>query len=1055
MRKKHVLCVALFLALGCPTWSGSQLAAQTTASQTQTGKVSGVVTDNNGEPVIGASVMVKGTNTGVVTDVNGRYVLSAKPGQTLVVSYVGLGQREIRVSSNKQVYDVRLSSTTNLDEVVVTALGVSRAKKSLTYAVDEIDSEELLKNKSTNVLNSLSGKMAGVNITQGSGAAGAGTQIILRGGTSLERDNQPLFVVDGVIYDNSTSSIGNSAFDGMTKTATTSSNRVMDINPEDIESMSVLKGPAAAALYGSRASAGVVIITTKKGQEGAVEVNLNAKYNTSWVKDLPYAQTKYGRGYYEENGSYNDYSTQSWGKLLDGSTPVYDNIGDFFQQGGAWDTNLSVSGGTKNSSFFLSGSYYDQEGIIPTTGYQKATFRFNGEQKFKMFTFGANAAYSQANTDKTLTSAGLYGSGGTGSMNSVYTWAPTEDMKHWLNEDGSKYRMFEGRQNLEDDVENPYWILNRYKMTDETERFTGNFSIKADVTDWFWISYRLGMDSYTTENRNIIGENSAVKVEWQDGMMSENSLRYRYLSSNLMMNFNKQFGDFGTNLLIGTSADDIKSVTNYRMGWKFEVPEFYSFSNVLATNSKFQESTSQRRLVGLYGELRLDWRSALFLTVTGRNDWTSTLPINNRSYFYPSVGGGIVFTEFMPKNDIFTFGKVRASWARVGKDAAAYVTNTYLWDVRTYLGDKSGVGQSWQRGNPYLKPEITESTEIGLEMRFLKDRLRVDYAFYTNNSYNQIMTPRLSQTTGFILLSVNAGDVYNKGMELSISGTPVQTKDWTWETGLNMFGNRGTVDNLMEGVDILYVTDVQVGNAKAASFNGGNFMAISGSQWSRTPDGKVILDDSFMPKTDGKTTYEIGNREPKFQGGWNNTVTWKNWSFNMLWEFRVGGHVYNGTQYAMTNAGLSKLTENRESLTITGVQEQADGTYKDVSKTFTADGTYNLNGAQVSGRHLIQKYYQSYYTQESANFMTDVNSLRLRSISLTYTFPDKWLEKSKVFKRASISVTGNNLLLFTNYDGDPEVAAAGSGAVGSSSVGIDYCGVPSTAGMSFGVNLTF
>lgn len=290
MRKKHVLCVALFLALGCPTWSGSQLAAQTTASQAQTGKVSGVVTDNNGEPVIGASVMVKGTNTGVVTDVNGRYVLSAKPGQTLVVSYVGLGQREVRVASGNSVYDVSLSSTTNLDEVVVTALGITREKKSLAYAVEDIDSEELMKNKSVNVLNSLSGKMAGVSITQGSGAAGSGSQIILRGGTSLERDNQPLFVVDGVIYDNSTSSVGNSAFDGMTTTATTNSNRVMDINPEDIENMSVLKGPAAAALYGSRASAGVVIITTKKGQEGAVEVNLSAKYLTSWVKDLPETQ---------------------------------------------------------------------------------------------------------------------------------------------------------------------------------------------------------------------------------------------------------------------------------------------------------------------------------------------------------------------------------------------------------------------------------------------------------------------------------------------------------------------------------------------------------------------------------------------------------------------------------------------------------------------------------------------------------------------------------------------------------------------------------------------
>ena len=286
---KHALCVAILLTLGCTAFGSGQVYANPSPQeQTQAGRVSGTVTDRNGNPLIGASVMVKGTHTGVVTDVDGKFSIAAKQGQTLEISYVGYSKQSVRVGSQSN-YNVVLSSSTNLDEVVVTAMGVSREKKSLTYAIDEIDSEELMRNKSTNVLNSLSGKMAGVNITQASGAAGAGTQIILRGGTSLERDNQPLFVVDGVIYDNSTSVVGNSAFDGMMATATTNSNRVMDINPEDIESMSVLKGPAASALYGSRAAAGVVIITTKKGEEGNVEVNLNAKYITSWAKNLPYA----------------------------------------------------------------------------------------------------------------------------------------------------------------------------------------------------------------------------------------------------------------------------------------------------------------------------------------------------------------------------------------------------------------------------------------------------------------------------------------------------------------------------------------------------------------------------------------------------------------------------------------------------------------------------------------------------------------------------------------------------------------------------------------------
>ena len=1070
MKNLSAMFVALSLAGATPF---IPMGGGTAYAQTQAGEVTGIVYDSNGEPLIGAVVSVKGTNRGAATDADGKFRLQAKPGQVLVVSYVGAKTQEVAVGAARS-YTVTLKSTTqNLDEVVVTALGIKKDKKSLGYAVDDLNADELMKNKSANAINSLSGKIAGVNITQTSGSAGAGSQIILRGGTSLERDNQPLFVVDGVIYDNSTSVVGNSAFDGTLSTSTTNSNRVMDINPEDIENMSVLKGPAAAALYGSRASAGVVIITTKKGKEGRVEVNLSAKYITSWVKDLPKTQNRYRRGFLQDNydadknyvsTTFDDFAYNSWGSRVDADTPIYDNIGDFFQNSGAWDTNLSISGGSKNSNFFLSGSFYDQDGIIPTTGYTKTTFRFNGEQKFKMFTFGANVAYSQARTDKTITSAALYGSSGSGTMSSLYMWSPTDDMTHYKNEDGTRYRMFGDRLAVVDERDNPYWILNNNKMKDNTERFTGNFSVKADITDWWWISYRMGIDSYTTENSNRIGAGGVYKAAWQKGMLSENSLRYQYLSTNLMTNFNKQFGDFNLNLMLGTSTDDTKTTSNYRMAYNFQVPGFYAFDNALPTDRNFQSSRTQKRLVGVFGEFRADWKNTVFATVTGRNDWSSTLPIDNRSYFYPSVSGAFAFTQLLQdldvmNNDILTFGKIRASWARVGKDTNPYVTSTYLWPVGTYIGGVSGVGHHWQRGNANLKPEITESTELGLELRFFKNRLKFDYAYYTNNSYNQILTPRLSNGSGYILYSVNAGDVYNKGMELSISGTPIQTKDWTWETGINLSGNRGTVGNLLDGCEILYVTDVQVGNAKAASFNDGNFMAISGSRWTRTADGKVVLDANGMPTCDGSTTYEIGNREPKFQGGWNNTLTWKNFTFNMLWEFRVGGHVYNGTQYAMTVAGTSKLTENRDYLRVDGVV-QTGGTkdnpiYEDRTFEFEAGKTYQYNGKEASGETIINGYWQTYYARESANFMKEVNSLRLRTVSLSYEMPKSLLAKSKFIQRAVFTATANNVLLFTNYDGDPEVAAAGSGVVGSSSVGIDYCGVPATASFAFGVNLTF
>ena len=1077
MKKKCALLTALFLACGTPSFSSFTAEAQT--QQATAGKVTGTVTDSKGEPLIGATVQVKNSKVGTATDIDGRFSLNAKPGDVLVVSYVGQQPKTVKVTAG--VMNITLdANATVLDDVVVTALGIKKDKKSLGYAIDEIDSEELMRNKSTNAINSLSGKIAGVSITQSSGAAGAGSQIILRGGTSgsENRDNQPLFVVDGVIYDNSSSIPGNSAFDGSMASATTTSNRVMDINPEDIESMSVLKGPAASALYGSRAANGVVLITTKKGKEGTVEVNLNAKYITSWATSLPKTQKQFRRGYlednYDANGEYvnttfNDFAYNSWGERYDANTtPTYDNIGDFFQTSGVWDTNLSVSGGTKSGNFFLSGSFYDQDGIVPTTGYTKTTFRFNGEQKWKMLTFGANAAYSEARTTKTLTGAALYGSAGTGALYAVYNWSPTDDMTHYLNEDGTRYQMFGDRLDPWDERDNPYWLVNKNNMTDRTKRFTGNFNVKADITDWWWVAYRMGVDTYTTDAANRIAPKGAIKQVWQNGMMSDNTINYNYLSTNLMTNFNKQFGDFNLNLMLGTSTDNTKTKSDYRMAYNFAVPGFFSYENASNENKAFKHYTSRKRLVSVFGEFRGDWKNTVFLTVTGRNDWTSTLPVENRSYFYPSFSGAVVFTEFLPELDWLSFGKIRASWAEVGKDTNPYETNTYLWPVGTYLSNVVGLGNSWTRGNPALKPEKTRSTEIGLEMRFFNNRLKFDYAYYTNDSFNQILSPRGPQSTGYIFCSINAGNVYNKGMELTISGTPIKTKDWTWESGINLYGNRGTMENLPEGMDIMYVTDVQYGNAKAATFSGGSFMAIAGTEYARVDDenspafGKIILDANGMPKQN-TATVQVGNREPKVQGGWNNTVTWKNWTFNMLWEFRIGGDVFNGTKYAMTQTGVSEFSGDfrNQTLVIDGVAEagkDAEGnmTYEDKHYEFAPDGVYVINGKKMSGLNVIQTYYQGYYNYESRNWITKVNSLRLRTISLSYEAPKQWLaEHLKVIKRAAFTFSANNLLLFTNYDGDPEVAAAGAGRGGSSSVGFDYCGVPATASCAFGVNLTF
>lgn len=571
--------------------------ALSSQSTQQAKTITGKVVDVAGEPIIGASVLVKGSSTGSVTDIDGKFSVEVPVGSTLVVSFVGYATEEVKVGAASDYTVTLKDDTQSLSEVVVTAMGIKKEKKALGYSVSDINSKELMKNKQTNVVNSLAGKIPGVNITQAGGAAGAGSNIVIRGGNSASesRDNQPLFVVDGIIYDNSTVNTGNSGTDGMTKTATTFSNRVMDINPEDIESMSVLKGAAAAALYGSRAANGVIIITTKKGEEGAVRVNVSSKYTYSWANKLPEVQKLYGRGEYNTSGAFIDKTMDSWGDRIDGM--AYDNIDDFFQGSSVWDNSVSVSSGSKNGSFYLSGSNYHQSGIIPTTGYDKTTFRFNGEQKYGILTVGANVSYSQASTDKTLTSAGLYGQGGNGAMTAVYGWPVDDQMSRYLNDDGSKYRILEGLQDLEDDVENPYWILNKNTLTDETSRFTGAVNASLKLTDWWDVSARAGIDKYTTSSNTLRRPGGAVKQIYQNGYMSKGDVNYQYITTNVMSNFHKTFGDFDLNLLVGTTTEATKTTNNTRWGYNFVTEGLYSFNNIIKANQYFKESTVRKRMV--------------------------------------------------------------------------------------------------------------------------------------------------------------------------------------------------------------------------------------------------------------------------------------------------------------------------------------------------------------------------------------------------------------------------------------------------------------------------
>ncbi|SKB68121.1 TonB-linked outer membrane protein, SusC/RagA family [Sphingobacterium nematocida] len=1034
--------------------------------------ISGKVTSSDGNGVSNVTVIVKGTTRSVQTNADGSFSIQAAPGETLIFRAIGSGETSQVVGSGN-VYNIKLmGSEEAIDEVVVTAMGIKKEKKALGYAVQDLGSEELMKNKTANIVNSLAGKIAGVNVTQTSGGAGAGASIILRGGTSLERDNQPLFVVDGVIYDNSTGVNGNSLFDGASSTNSTYSNRVMDINPEDIENVSVLKGPAAAALYGSRAAAGVILITTKNGKEGTASVTVNSRLLSNWANRFPEYQDQYKRGFYQQDGKLMEGDATatmgSWGAKFGPNDQRYNNMSDFFKSSVSWDNSVSLSGGSKTGNFYLSASDFRQKGMLPGTEYNKTTVRFNGQQNYGILKVGANVAYSSADQLSSLTSGGLYGYSGEGAVQGAFIWPRDMDMKHWLNDDGTKYRPFNWQQ-VTEDFDNPYWVMNKMPRTDDTKRLTGSFKAGIDITDWWDLNYTVGIDRYMQKTSRFTEPGSGVSQIYQKGLLSENDNDFQYISSNIMTNFKKKFGDFDMNLLLGSTAEMTSIEYNGRKGWNFIIPGFYAVTNTALTDRALAQQKTKKRMVGFYGEYRASYKNYAYITVTGRNDWTSTLPIDNRSYFYPSVSGSFIFSEFIPQNDILSFGKVRASWARVGKDASPYVTNTYVVTPAEYTlynnGTGVGVRNDWLRGNRELLPEITESQEYGVDLNLFGNKLGLEFTYYKNRSINQLMQPRTSQATGYILMWTNAGEIVNNGLELSAKVSPIKKEDFRWDLTLNASRNKGKVENLLPGMDVLYVTDVQVGNAKAASFNGGNFMAISGSKWLRSPEGHLVLNaQSGMPQSDGLVTHEIGNRESKLFGGLNNNFQYKSWNLSFLLDYRIGGDVYNGTDYYMTTMGMSKRSMDREKLTLTGVVktgENPDKTpiYSEVQTfEYEAGKMYKIGNQDRSGEDIISSYYKDggAYNLESTNYMTNTNWLRLRTISLSYSLPKNMLSRMKAIKGATATLTGTNLWLWTNYKGmDPETSAAGAGAVGSSSVGIDYNGVPAMAGVNFGLSLTF
>ena len=996
---------------------------QTGFAQSKT--VTGRVTSSEDDSALpGVSVLVKGTTNGVSTDVDGNYSIQANQGDVLVFSFIGMESQEQTIGAGNTI-DVALQvSIQNLDEVVVTALGIEQEKRALGYSVQEVQAKEITETQQPNIVNALQGKVAGVQITNSGGAPGASSIMMIRGGTSLSGNNQPLYVVDGIPVDNTTA-IGQG---GLSAGAAPASNRAIDINPEDIASITVLKGPAAAALYGLRAAEGVVVITTKKGTAGKARISYSNSFSFDRVNRLPELQSVYKQG---EQGVFDPSAIGSWGPRFGGDEPIYDNLESIFQTAFSQKHDLSISGGNDRSTFYGSASHYDQGGIVENLDLERNSFRLSAETKA-----GENLKVSgTANYIKTGRTYVSQGSA-SGVMGAVY-WPRNDDMRIYLNPDGSQRTI-----GLND---NPFWGVRNKPITSDVDRIMAVGSIVYDPFEFLNVTYRLGTDYYT-DNFKSVRMPGTTAVGEEMGALSESTTNNQITTSTLLVTGKKSFGDINTSLTLGHNLEDSYRQTASWYGRNFIDPDFASINNVVQTDRTVSHNISQRKIVGVFGDLNIDWKGIAFLSFRGRNDWSSTLPVNSRSFFYPSVSTSIVVTDLLEDlgvisgNNVLSFGKIRASWARVGKDAPPHVlattlataTNSFTIAPRGFISNANDY-----YGNPALRPEFTNSFEIGTDIRFFRNRLRLDFTYYKTSTDEQILGTRTPPSSGAFLAYMNGGQIDNEGVEFMLNAQIINNNDFTWQLDFNIAKNTATVRNLPGTLDRVELSDALVAGsvAQGAAFLGGSLFGINGNVWKRNDQGQLLLNDEGYPQVQSTLQY-IGDRNPDWTGGITNTLSYKAVSLSFLWDVRIGGDIYNATENTLVRSGLSTKTLNRgETKVFEGIVES----------------TGESNTTSVV---LDQNYYQSIYPFQGYDFVEDGSWLRLRYITLSFNLPERLLNKTPI-SDLQVFGTVRNLILITNYSGvDPEVSGSGAGVGGSGSFGFDNLGVPATRGFDVGLRLT-
>ena len=996
---------------------------QATLQEAQHGKtivVKGKVVDKGGQAVIGANILVKGTSTGAVTDLDGNYTLSVSPNATLVFSYIGMKSQTVAVNNRKQI-DVTLEDEAKaIDAVVVTALGIKRSEKALSYNVQKVDNSALTKVKEANFVNSLSGKVAGVNITRSSAGIGGATSVVMRGSKSIAGNNNVLYVVDGM-------PIGNASRggDGGEYGRPGSGEGISDFNSDDIESISVLTGPSAAALYGASAANGVIIINTKKGAAGSVKVNFSSNTEFLSAGVMPEFQNTYGT----ESNTY-----RSWGKKLE--TPSSFNPRDFFQGGYNTINSLNLSGGTDKNQTFVSVATTHAEGIIPNNEYYRYNFSGRNSSKFLNDKLHLDISGNYVmQGDQNMMSGGRF----FNPLRPLYLFPRGDDfetVKIWERYDtdrrfNTQYWPY-GTQG--EDFENPYWIVNREMFTNEKHRYMFSFRAQYDILSWMNIAARTRVDNtystiktkfYATTNPLFTGDTS---LENAKGSFSQGEERYKQTYADLMLNINKKFDkDFVLTANIGTSFED-HYTTSVSVGGRLKtVPNLFSTPNVDPdVTGGGGQSYHRTRNIAAFASAELGWKSMLYLTATGRTDWASQLVSNGKTpaIFYPSIGLSGVISEMVKLPSFISYLKTRVSFTEVGSP----ISQTGITPgTITYSMSGGKVTPISTYPYPDFNPERTRSWEAGLNARLFKGKVRLDATIYQSNTYNQTFLQNMSDASGYSGFYIQAGDIRNRGVELALGYEDNISKNISFSTNLTYTRNVNRVMELVKGYknpidgtvfDINVLTSpkyMRPGDSMNDIFVQG--ILVKGK------DGRFIEEGDGY-RIDRSQRIKVGSSAPDFMMGWNNTLNLYGVNVSFLISARVGGNVSSSTQAMMDGYGVSKVTADARDAGAVVI----DGQSYDPKRYYTTIGLNRLG----------------------AYYLYDATNIKLQELSIGYTLPKKWF--GKVISNASVSLIARNLLTIYRaapYDSDM------AGGTGTYSAGGDNFMPPSMRSVGFSLNLGF